>query len=433
MTGPAPGALPEQIADATRRMTEWLCALPEWPTHPVNASRSVSAHYGPTILSEHDCVMHYARFLSQAGVAWEDMHLELSPGQWMYETTGASPKRIDLAVVAPGRCRCRAARTRRRAAARRRLRVRPGQQLLEVRRRLPSRHASQDRPGRGQGRPSTCAPAWPRAGTSWSSRSATTACRPPTPPMPRWAASTCCSCSSGAGPDRAAACQTAVDRVDYRAVDEVTPNEIARTLGVTGLTFRNWLRSEKVAGHPLLAGHAYRTRYHFTRREADQLTTEYRASGGRPRAPEQPYRGTAKGKEGPAYASPSRQAREKPASRSPPRADRGPAVTRSRDDPDVPDDAMAGLVLSDEPGHRLTETWMGRETLTLADLLRPGLRAVVVGINPSPVSVAAGHYSRASSASGSSSGWMRPGSSTCQPPVSRTTPPTPPGSGSPTS
>lgn len=103
MTGPAPDALPRQIADATRRMTEWLCALPEWPRHPVNASGSVSAHYGPTILSEHDCVMQYARFLSQAGVAWEDMHLELSPGQWMFETAGASPKRIDLAVVAPER------------------------------------------------------------------------------------------------------------------------------------------------------------------------------------------------------------------------------------------------------------------------------------------------------------------------------------------
>ncbi len=103
MTGPALDALSGQIADATPRMTEWLRALPEWPTHPVNASGSVSAHYGPTILSEHDCVIHYARFLSQAGVAWEDMHLELSPGQWMYETTGASPKRIDLAVVAPGR------------------------------------------------------------------------------------------------------------------------------------------------------------------------------------------------------------------------------------------------------------------------------------------------------------------------------------------
>jgi TDG/mug DNA glycosylase family protein len=31
-------------------------------------------------------------------------------------------------------------------------------------------------------------------------------------------------------------------------------------------------------------------------------------------------------------------------------------------------------------------------TPTLEDLLRPGLRAVVVGINPSSVSVAAGHY-----------------------------------------
>ena len=35
---------------------------------------------------------------------------------------------------------------------------------------------------------------------------------------------------------------------------------------------------------------------------------------------------------------------------------------------------------------------MGELTTTLGDLLRPGLRAVCVGINPSPVSVAAGHY-----------------------------------------
>lgn len=35
---------------------------------------------------------------------------------------------------------------------------------------------------------------------------------------------------------------------------------------------------------------------------------------------------------------------------------------------------------------------MGERILTLRSLLRPGLRAVVVGINPSPVSVAAGHY-----------------------------------------
>jgi TDG/mug DNA glycosylase family protein len=34
----------------------------------------------------------------------------------------------------------------------------------------------------------------------------------------------------------------------------------------------------------------------------------------------------------------------------------------------------------------------GRTVETLRELLRPGLRVVVVGINPSPVSVAAGHY-----------------------------------------
>ena len=198
-------------------------------------------------------------------------------------------------------------------------------------------------------------------------------------------------------------------------MDEVTPNEIARTLGVTGLTVRNWLRSEKVAGHPLLAGHEYRTRYRFTRQEADQLAAEYRARRAPPGHP--PHRRASPG--GRVPPSPCARARLAP---------------RFRDDaqPSDPDDAMANR-LSDEPGHRMTETWMGRETLTLADLLRPGLRAVVVGINPSPVSVAAATTTRASSASGSSSGWTRPGSSTCQPPGSRTTPPTPLGSGSPTS
>ena len=34
----------------------------------------------------------------------------------------------------------------------------------------------------------------------------------------------------------------------------------------------------------------------------------------------------------------------------------------------------------------------GEEVVTLVELLRPGLRAVFVGINPAPKSVAAGHY-----------------------------------------
>lgn len=44
------------------------------------------------------------------------------------------------------------------------------------------------------------------------------------------------------------------------------------------------------------------------------------------------------------------------------------------------------------PDHRRTETWLGEQVETLEDLLRPSLRAVVIGINPSCVSVEAGHY-----------------------------------------
>jgi hypothetical protein len=88
------------IDAAATRMSAWLRELPAWSRHPVNASGSVSAHLGPTILSEHDCVLHFARLLHDAGVPWEDMHLELSPGQWMYKPTAkVRPKRIDLAVV----------------------------------------------------------------------------------------------------------------------------------------------------------------------------------------------------------------------------------------------------------------------------------------------------------------------------------------------
>ncbi len=43
-------------------------------------------------------------------------------------------------------------------------------------------------------------------------------------------------------------------------------------------------------------------------------------------------------------------------------------------------------------GHRRSIDWMGIETETLEDLIRPGLRALCIGINPAPASVAIGHY-----------------------------------------
>jgi len=43
-------------------------------------------------------------------------------------------------------------------------------------------------------------------------------------------------------------------------------------------------------------------------------------------------------------------------------------------------------------GWRVSVDWRGREVETLADIVAPDLRALFVGLNPSPVSVAAGHY-----------------------------------------
>ena len=81
---PAPTRCPGQIADATRRMTSGCARCPSGPSHPVNALGSVSAHYGPTILSEHDCVMHYARFLAD-GQACLGGH-----------APGAQPRTVDV-------------------------------------------------------------------------------------------------------------------------------------------------------------------------------------------------------------------------------------------------------------------------------------------------------------------------------------------------
>jgi len=55
----------------------------------------------------------------------------------------------------------------------------------------------------------------------------------------------------------------------------------------------------------------------------------------------------------------------------------------------VIDRAGKGIVSAN---HRTAASWRGEQVQTLEDLLRRGLRAVCVGINPSPVSVSAGHY-----------------------------------------
>lgn len=43
-------------------------------------------------------------------------------------------------------------------------------------------------------------------------------------------------------------------------------------------------------------------------------------------------------------------------------------------------------------GHQTRCDWLGEPVLTLADLLPDNPRAVIVGVNPAPASVAVGHY-----------------------------------------
>jgi hypothetical protein len=97
-----------RVAEATDQACElaedWLRTLPEWHVHPMTADGSVSGHRGPTIVSEGDCVLHFARFLNEAGLPWEDMHLELSRVKSLYANTHPAWQaktrwRVDLAVA----------------------------------------------------------------------------------------------------------------------------------------------------------------------------------------------------------------------------------------------------------------------------------------------------------------------------------------------
>ncbi len=133
----------------------------------------------------------------------------------------------------------------------------------------------------------------------------------------------------------------------------VRPPEMARRLGVTGLQLRNWLRAQAAAGHPLLTGHVKWQRWEFSPEDAESLMREF-AGEVAPRADSSP-------------PSPTPETRQ-------------------------PDSPAPAPVRSSGSHHRVRDEWMGEEIETLEDLLRPGLRAVVVGINPAPVSVAAGHY-----------------------------------------
>lgn len=94
--------LDKQIQTALKATERWLRKQQPWPSGNLrNATGSVVSHRGPAILSEADCVLQFARQLNAAGVSWKDIHMEVSPGQWLVNPSkaGVKPPVIDLVVT----------------------------------------------------------------------------------------------------------------------------------------------------------------------------------------------------------------------------------------------------------------------------------------------------------------------------------------------
>lgn len=94
------------IEEACRLTEEWVRGLPAF--NPRVNLGSVVGHKFPALVSEQDGVIHFARFLNEAGVPWDDIHHQVSISRWMFDaphpaatkmTEGERKRRIDLALL----------------------------------------------------------------------------------------------------------------------------------------------------------------------------------------------------------------------------------------------------------------------------------------------------------------------------------------------
>ena len=87
---------------------EWYRALPVFERR-VNLG-SVVGFKHPALMSEHDCVGQFARFIHEAGVPWDAIHHEVSDSRWLFDTPHPAANksfpeerkwRVDIALLRP--------------------------------------------------------------------------------------------------------------------------------------------------------------------------------------------------------------------------------------------------------------------------------------------------------------------------------------------
>lgn len=88
------------IEQACDLATTWFQSLTTFPKR-VNLGSVVGGRH-PALLSEGDCVMQFARFLNEAGIAWESIHHQLAASRWLFDAPhpGAGSRwAADLAII----------------------------------------------------------------------------------------------------------------------------------------------------------------------------------------------------------------------------------------------------------------------------------------------------------------------------------------------
>jgi hypothetical protein len=96
------------VEGACRRAEAWYQDLAVFEPRAVVGAGEVVGHKHPALLSERDCVIHFARFLHEEGVPWDAVHHEVPMSRWIFDSphpaaTKMTPaqrrRRIDLALV----------------------------------------------------------------------------------------------------------------------------------------------------------------------------------------------------------------------------------------------------------------------------------------------------------------------------------------------